>query len=679
MVREEEKFDKRLPIGDTSFHGGNMAQSPGNGPAGKKGSSKTPKTFEQLHSSKDSTKSTELYRIFNDLYSGQQSVKQDSLKTQWDLYSGKDEELKESLKKFFGGKEYIYSGMDLNSIIKSIASKIIQPFISKDDIIFTTPTGVDIETSDRVGELLNRQMADEQFLQEAYKVIKDGLIHSIGFMSIGWQAHRKRLPKRSIKKTLNEGATSPEEQFSVSHDTVEWEDIIVERPDFKAEFIGNIYYPKVTRWEELPYLCRRETMSKREFNERYLQTANELDRNDDTNSYKTTFELDREYFPGSLERHGNNAIDNAEVVHFYFSDETYYVCLLNSVQTQDAKQYTGMRIVYQGRSPIPGVAIPVIPYIPEPISGRLEGESTVNVGQNDQRKITEQDNLMMRDMRNHVSAPIIHSVEAGLDIARYMNRTPNEPIQVDGDVNQIKRLELEKMDQLLPQMKEMSYNSLQRTTGQSDFAMGNIGKSARLTGVDSLIGMAMSRLAMPMSQFNNFILRVADAALLANRAYLPIEYGKIASSLYADLPVEILTIPYPMKIKLSTAISGGSDQSIRLGALREAIQLGFQFEAQQPGSVDLMGLTQRFFSEAGLKDVGRYFLQSPMTLNEREFLHAADSILAQQSLAQAQQQQQMMQEQPGQPQPQQGAGLDPTGQAGQIPPLNEQSGRPDIG
>lgn len=689
-----EEFYKANYISDRVPDRGNVADVPNTGGSKKRSRNKAAKTFEELSELNVRKKSEALFSIFRDLYSGQQTTQSEAFKDQWEIYAGNDGDFKAQLGKFFGGDDYIYNGMELNSLIKSIATKLIQPFQSKDDLLSVNPLGIDVETADRLEILLNQQLVNEGFMSELYKVIKDGLIHGIGFMSIGWDVKVMQLPKRVLKKEITgEVDNSGDDEFNITVEEETLEEVVIEKPDFKADFVGHIYYPKAPRWKDVPYVVRKELLSKRTFNERYgsmlNKEVNELERNQPTSQYKTDFEIDREILGGSSARRGRNAVEEMEILHYYFKDGSYYVTTLNGADAENGERfYDSVEVIYEGVSPVPGMAIPILAFEPEPITNRIGGESLINVAQHEQRKITELSNLVMRMYRNKAAAPIVVGPGAGLNIPDFMNRTPNRPISIEGDINEIKKLDLDPIDTGLINYNEMLYNSLQRVTGQSDFSMGNIGKSARLTGVDSLIGMAMSRLSMYMSQLNKFILDAADSVILLNRAFLPKDYAFVSNGLYSSLPTELLEIPYPLNIKIKTAVS--NDKSTLLAGYREALQWASALESAQPGTVDLFGLLREFFNEVGLRNIGRYFLKSPMTLQQAKLMRMVDSIAAQQqsSLAgtptqQSSSPQGQYAEQPGGGSVSMGndvgmGGIDGNGQSGSLGSLQEQQGQAGV-
>jgi len=661
MAREDE-FYNNAPITSRENMGGSQS---GYKP---KGGGKDPKTFEQLSKVSDTKKEAVLFSLFNDLHNNRLVTQSEGFKRQFDVYSGVDEEFKKELQKFLGESCNMYNGMDLNSIVKSVANKIIQPFMSKDDVLTVTPLGINVELADRISALLNHQMLTERFLEEAYKVLKDGLIYGIGFMSVGWEIEYKRLEKRVLRAKQTDSIFNPVKV--TIEDPAEYEDVFIEEPDFKAESVGNIMYPEAARWEEIPYVIRKELISRSILNEKYNLGLDEFGRGEGQRVHQTQFELDQRIIVGTASIAGDRASDLVEVLHFYFRDGSYYVAQLSIVEGGSMEYISGLKIIYSGESPVPGLAIPIIPFIPDPITNRITGESVVTLGIGEQRKITEIDNLMMNTIRNQSQSPIAYTPDSGLDLAAYRNRTPGMPFEVK-DLSGIRELVVSKFDPAYINLRDYATNNMQRLTGQTDFAQGNIGRSARLSGVDSLVGLAMSRLAMSMSQFNYFILGIADALVLLNRAFLPLDYGKLDTSLHAEPTEQLLEIPYPLNIKIRTSISGSADKSITLGAYREAVQLAFQMNQMEPGSVDIQGLVQRFFSEAGLRDISRYFTKSPMTLQERQTLLAMDKIIASQMSPGGTP---LQPQDPNELQQQQGFDISGQGQAGGMGSLQEQTG-----
>jgi len=566
-----------------------------------------------------------LFKLYTELHQGRANAESTSNNKKWELYSGTDSVFKEKLQSAFGAKDEMYSGMETNTMVKSVLTKVIQPFMSKDDIFSISPTGIDVETADRCSALINHQAVKGKLIEECYRVLKDSGIYGIGFIKVGWKVEFKTIPTRKIKKTIKEQPTSTYDTHEIEIGDITEETVVIEGPDFRAFNIGDILYPRTERWSDVPYVICKETVSLPEINRRYNKNYTSEEAQPDSGPFKTDFQSNtKDYIPGSDTLFGQTAKASVQILHFYFRDGRYYVA---SLEILDKKYHDGVNLLHEGTSVIPGMPIPIIPLVLEPISHRLEGESQVLLAQNEQRKITELSNLMMRTVRNAAYAPLFVTESAGLDIPAYVNRTPNMPFVLE-DLEGMQQSNPTPLDPNSLMMKEAAYSDLQRITGQSDFAQGNIGKSARLTGVDSLVGMAMSRLSMFMTQFNMFLIEIADAMILMNRAFLPLDYAMITPSLYTEEAVQILEIPYPVNIKIATNISGSSDKSIRLGAYREAIQMAFQLESMSPGSTDIPALTQKFFYEADIKDISRYFLKSPMTLKESTQLRLIDAALA---------------------------------------------------
>lgn len=674
-MKEEEKFGRGLPAGNRSPEYYNMATE---------GSGKTPRTIAALSRLSKKDKASFLLELFKDIHSATIEGKQaEAYKECWDAYSGRDEAFRDELTKFFGNTESIYPGMDLNALIKSIGNKLIQPYLAKDDVFTISPLGVDVETADRIAHLINSQVQAVDFRQEMFKVVKDGLIYGVSFLSVGWEEKTMIVPKRTLKKTVNQdkvGITG-EDVVDAEIYSQDNEEITISNPDFKAEKLTNILMPACTRWKDVPYVIRKERVSRAVANERYELGLDEFGYTQKLkDEHYTEFDRIKDLIPGTDETVGEEALNEVELFHFYFRDGSYYVGMMTKFKDQGTKTRSSFEIVYEGMSPVPGMPIPIIPFIPDPVSDRIVGESLVNICKFEQRKMTELQNIMMRALRNQVNP--IHLISANCDIPleRIANRVPGMPIVVEGEINpnSIFSFPLENMDNNLLNVQQMVYDNMQRITGQSDFAMGNIGKSARLSGVDSLIGMSMSRMTTYIAQFEEFLLNTADALILLNRAFLPLEYASIETSTGASMQEELMCIGYPLTIKIATSVAGSSDKSIVLGALREAIQMGFQLEAMSPGSIDIFGLVKKFFTEAGIKDIGRYFKKSVMTLAEARLLTMIDQTrnleqntnpgtpTSMSTGSTGMTQQDLMQ--------QQGGGLDATGQAGQLPPLEETMG-----
>ncbi len=675
-MKEEEKFRNGLPAGDRNPNHYNLAYEHGG---------QSPKTIAALSKMSKKDRASFLFDLFKDIYSATLEGKQEkAYKDCWDAYSGRDEDFRDKLANFFGTTESIYPGMDLNALVKSIGNKLIQPYLAKDDVFTISPLGVDVETADRIAHLINMQIQATDFRQEMFKVVKDGLIYGISFLSVGWEEKTMVIPKRTLKKTVNQdkvGITG-EDVVDAEVYSQENEEVTVSNPDFKAEKLSNILMPACTRWKDVPYVIRKERVSRAVANERYELGLDEFGYTQKLkDDYYTEFDRIKDLIPGTDDTVAEEALNEVELFHYYFRDGSYFVGMMTKFKDPASVVRASFELVYEGSSPVPGMPIPIIPFIPDPVSDRIVGESLVNICKFEQRKMTELQNIMMRSLRNQVNP--IHLISANCDIPleRIANRVPGMPIVVEGEINpnSIFNFPMEQMDNNLLNVQAMVYDNMQRITGQSDFAMGNIGKSARLSGVDSLIGMSMSRMTTYIAQFEEFLLNTADALILLNRAFLPLEYASIETSTGASMQEELMCIGYPLTIKIATSVAGSSDKSITLGALREAIQMGFQLEAMSPGTIDIFGLVKKFFTEAGIKDIGRYFKKSVMTLAEARLLTMIDQTRnieqnatlgapTSMSTGSTGMTQQDLMMQPG-------VGLDQTGQAGQLPPIEETMGK----
>jgi hypothetical protein len=586
------------------------------------------------------------------------------------VYSGNDTELKDQLQAFLGNKVNISDGMETNAAVKALYTKVLKPFLAQDDILTVSPKGIDIKLADRCQQLFNDQLKSEDFTEELIKCMKDGFIYGISFMSLGWRQTEKKLVKKVITRTKAEDGT-----FGITSQLVE-ENVTIDTPDFRAEIPANILHPRVMRWKDLPYCIRLESVSASEFNARYDKTENELTLDSSSNEYRLDFERALARTPATGEENTASIDNEILLAHFYFSNEDYYVVKIYASTGNNQADYLGTcELVYEGRSPVAGLAIPIFPFIPEPLTGRLEGESIVAIAMQEQRKVVETDNLNMQNMRNVACSPIFYTESAGFNVNEYSERVPNQPIRVES-LDGIKKLDLEQANPSLLQLSGYYQNKMKEILGATDFFQGNIGRSARLSSVDSLIGLATDRLVTHMSQFNKFILDIADGLVLLNRVFLPDHVMNYGISLYEESPTETFEIPYPLKFTINTPVSGQTDVSIKLGALREAVSLAMQQEQMMAGTWDINALIRHFFNTAGIKEIGRFMLKSPMTEQEVSTLQMMDSIsrlMANSALPNMEDPTGM----PMQPPDQMGTGngLDPTGQAMQMPPINESSGK----
>jgi hypothetical protein len=112
-----------------------------------------------------------------------------------------------------------------------------------------------------------------------------------------------------------------------------------------------------------------------------------------------------------------------------------------------------------------------------------------------------------------------------------------------------------------------------------------------------------------MQQYNDHILKVADALVLANRFFLPKTFVQTKTALHISKPIEAHEIPYPVRFSMGTPLAGFADKSIYLSTLKTMLEFAIQAEARNPGSWDIDGLTAYFSQESGFKEVRRFMLK----------------------------------------------------------------------
>jgi len=582
--------------------------------------------FKDLPSMSKKKKGMQLFSIFDQLNSDMREAEADQMAELFKIYSGNDETHKEELKKFFNSEETVYDSLEFNSNIKSLISKYIQPFFSKDQLVTFAPLNENIEVIERVSKLINDQIKSEDFVEELVKCVKDSCIYGKAFMSLGWSVEQITIPKKT--RTVQTDPTTGKEiseQVSVTQETTQ-----IEKPDFRAERVSDILYPKVSRWEDVPYVLKLERVSPFTYNSRYGKKAEEIltDRSS-FDDYQTELDNMLESVPGAGTQYSDAYENEVTLVHFYFADGSYYVGRLDqqTSESKDKTYYYGLEVIYEGSTPIPGVPIPIYFLNLEPITGRLSGESLINVGKNEHRKLMEADNHHLKILRKVAGDNLIISEDACDDLRKITNRKPGEPIMMEGD---LKSGIMPFPSALTPefiQTRQIYKGTLDSTLGVNDFFQGNIGRSARLTGVDSLLSNALSRLTVGMNQISKFLLKVVDGLVLANRAFLPRTFVQIDTSLHVTEPISAYEIPYPLQAKISSPVDGGADLSVKLGSFYQFLQLAMTMEQSAPGTYDLMGLIQYGFSMAGLPEVKRFMLKAPFTQEESKNLEMIDKMM----------------------------------------------------
>jgi hypothetical protein len=587
------------------------------------------KTFDDLSKAKKADKEAILYNLFHSLNQDHRQIHAATFAECWGLYNGNDTAQKKNIEHLFNNSDTIYDSFELNSIVKSIAAKIIQPFYSRDNMIIPIPTPESIDTYERVGTLLEQQLKTNKVTSEVYKVLKDGLTYGIGYVYCGWKTETKTLPKKVITSYTNIDPNTGEEVVDTISDIVE-EKVTIDEPDIMACRVSDIMYPRAARWEDLPYVVRLERISQRAFNERYSsfikKTKHEVDTTrvsvDWVDNLATEFDVLLDRVPGQTTPIGDGAIDEITIAHFYFRDETYYVLAFESDTAERGS------LVYAGTSPTPGLSIPVIPYVAEPLTHRIIGESLILLAKNDARKTMEMDNLIMRDVRKDAGESFFVSPTAGFDLNKWENRPPNAPFMIDGDLkdgimmNPIVNFKPETLN-----VRQLFKGTLDSITGVTDFFQGNIGRSSRLSGVDSLLANALSRLSPAMNQLELFVYEIGQALLLLNRAYLPETYVQLKSSIYISEPIESHSIPLPFKFKISTAITSAAEREVMLAGLGKALEIAMASEQMTPGKWDLDGLTAHYLTEIGAPQVKRFMLKQPTTKAEAQQLTQIDQAM----------------------------------------------------
>lgn len=581
--------------------------------------------YDKFKNQSTKKKEDKLFQLFENLNSDMRETESKSLLELFQIYSGNDAGHRKELEKFFNSEEAIYDSLEFNSNIKSLISKYIQPFFSKDNLITFAPLNDKIEVIERVSKLINDQIKSEDFIEEMVKCVKDSCIYGKAFMSLGWSVEKITIPKKT-RTVERDPATG---KVIMERETNDVEEIVIEKPEFRAERVSDVLYPKVSKWEDVSYVIKIERVSPYIYNQRYNKKEDEINLDRSTfDDYETPLDNTLEKVPGSDISYSDAYENEILLLHYYFADGSYYVARLDKQTSAQGKEYIyGVKLVYEGSTPIPGVPIPIYFLNLEPITGRLAGESLINVGKNEHRKLMEADNHHLRMLRKLAGDNIIVSDMAVGNIKKILDRKPGEPIMVEGNIR----------DGIIPfpnqgltpefiQTRQIYKSTLDSTLGVNDFFNGAIGRSARLTGVDSLLSNALSRLTVGMNQISKFILKVADGLVLANRAFLPRTYIQIDTSLHVSEPLESYEIPYPLQAKISSPVDGGSDLSVKLGSFYQFLQLAMSMEQVKPGSFDIMGLLQYGFSMAGLPEVKRFILKMPLTAGEATNLEMLDKM-----------------------------------------------------
>lgn len=593
-------------------------------------------TQQEIKKSKESDLrlSDTLFQIFTDLNQGQREPNSGPLMELLNVYSGNDESLKKTLLNFFSAEVNIYDSFELNSSIKALAAKMLQAIINKDKLVTFDPGNYDLDAVERTEVLINNQLKSEDYISELYKQIKDGLVYGRGFMSIGWKTETQIIPKRTRTIVRSVDASGKEIEDEII--TEEEEQVIVEKPDFKTELVSNILYPRADRWEDIPHCIRLEYISKSEFNSRYSSLIKEeLCEFDRTNASSSNYDLQLDYrmktIPASNNQYESGGLDEVRLAHFHFSNGTYVVTQLDYTQHEltegkQQSQYHNLKVLYKGPSPIPGLPIPITCFTPEPFTGRVEGESLVKVGLTEQRKLAEMDNLTMQAYRNQAFSPIFVGKGARLDYKKWENRKPNQMMEVD-DINEVKSFDLKPFDGVSIQLRGLFKQSLDSALGVNDFFVGNIGRSSRLSGVDSLLSNALSRLTPGLVQIRKIILQTAEMLILVNRKCLPKTFVQLETSLNVKEPIESFSIPYPLQASIYTPVDGGSSRDQKVAGLMTTINIAQQQEQVDPGSWDIKGLLAYTFKTLGVPEVKRFMLKTPMTNSEADMLRQVDSAL----------------------------------------------------
>ncbi len=579
------------------------------------------KMDDLLKKSKHSLES-KLFKLFDELNTDSREISAAQAAEDFQIYSGNDEVFKEKLQAFLGDKTTIYDSLELNSAVKSLISKYIQPFLSQDDMITFAPLDGKVALTERVSKLINDQIKSNDFIRELATLIKDSCIHGIGFIAIGWRTETISAPKKVLVR----------EEDPISGKIYESESYVMETftkesPDFRTLKVTDVLFPRVSRWDDIPYVIRREIISTAVFNERYNQNLDEIGTRDKYDDYEVALDILLDKVAGSNKTLGDGAYNQVELLHYHFRNGDYIVARLDTNGNEKSKINYGLQIVHQGKSPIPGVAIPIFPLVLEPITGRLVGESIVRIGKNEARKLTEMDNLHLMKTRASAADPLLIGSASGVDPTVLIDRMPNMPIEVPGQLSEIQPLKISSLGAEFMQSRTLYKQALDSTLGSTDFFRGDIGASARLTGVTSLLANALSRLSVGLSQISKLTLDIADALLLANRAFLPKSFIHLQTSTHAADVIESHEIPYPMHAKISSPVDAGADKGSKIAAIYQFLQTAISIEQVQPGTFDINGLLLYAYSQSGFTEAKRFFLKSPFTEGEVATLQQIDQVL----------------------------------------------------
>lgn len=598
--------------------------------AGSPRSNSKIKTVADLRKAKDSEKEAILYDLFTALNQNQRNKLTPTFNEEWEIYSGNDVEHKAAIKSLFNNEDVIYDSFEINSIVKNLAAKIIQPLLSRDTLVIPIPTPETINVYERVGALLEQQLKRNAVTSEVYKILKDGLIYGIGFAAVEWRRTKKTLPKKVITAYNGIDPNTGEETTDTTEE-IELEEVLIEEPDITACRVSDILYPQAARWEDIPFCIRLQKINSSIFNATFGDPNRPKEFKDEfelkaqmpesTSTFATLFDETLDKIPGQEDSVGSGGRDERLIAHFHFADESYYVLELNPDNKENC------RLVYSGSTPVPGLAIPIIPFIPEPVAHRIIGESTVLISKNDARKTMELDNVIIRDIRKDAASSFLIDDRADFNINAWQNRAPNAPFKVDGSLDGILPNPLKDFKPETIQVRALFKNNLDSITGVTDFFSGNIGRSARLSGVDSLLSNALSRLSPIMNQLEQFVWEIGNAFLLMNRAFLPTTYVELKSSIYASEPIEKHEIPLPFKFKISTAITSAAEKEVMLAGLSKAIEIALTQEQTQPGTWDMSGLMAHYLTEMGAPQVKRFMLKQPMTQKEFQQIQQIDKAM----------------------------------------------------
>lgn len=627
-----------------------------------------------------------LYQMFCDL---DQDVRQEDTRQEnieWNIYAGNDEEHKQDIAKFFGGTEAIYGSMEPNAIVNQIHARLLQPFYKNDDLVTFSPTGNSLEVVERTQSLINQQLKEEHFLTELDKIVKTSLINKVGYLEVGWESKTIVSKKRVIRRELT---TDPNtgEQSEIIIPSEEDEEILIEKPDFRVLRNSDVLHPKVERWEDVPYVITLRRMSKYHFNRRFIDDQDEINGSlNHLNTTRTSTELDDTLnkIPATNLHYGDKALNEVHIANFYFSDGTLIIAQLYPQMVRTGKesnmQYTSLRVLEKTVSPIPGRPIPIHPLVIKPVPGRFEGESIINVCKFLARKITEFDQHHLQALRDKALEPTFVDASLDLPVKDLENRKPRayHPVQLQGDDirRHIFKGTQEPVSDVFLASREQARQTMNQVTGVNDFFVGNLGKSARLTGVESLLGNALAQLAPGLVQINKFIKEVIESLLLLNRAYLPKQFIENAVSLHVPSSIESFEIPYPLQATINTSVDGGGDKSIKMGILFQLLELALRMEQVQPGTFDVNGILLYAFTQGGVPEIKRFLLKSPFTKEEKEIMQQMEQLLRlQQQSSFANTENPFGQPVQQAPQPGQAGGFDPTGQSQAAPAANEMRGQ----